>query len=262
MHQTRIYCLWEMSSLLTSWAAQRNCYSSFWEALLVILQFIVCYHRTPRLGQGHPGTPGLWKECVVLGPWGSAGRCSPGTARAPESQGPQGPTLLSLPVPTWSCGSGVTASPPPAPCLSLTPHPGSLEGRRACPFPRLQPRWAECSPWSCGWSGPPAPPAPWLAPARVHFRDLLSDTQVSRGGGGQGSARITGRVFRLSSSVESTSCCVSVGSSPTTCHVRVLRLPSGSRRSSSTFSSCSSHIFLVLFYFMYFLREVGAPGIG
>lgn len=186
MHQTRIYCLWEMSSLLTSWAAQRNCYSSFWEALLVILQFIVCYHRTPRLGQGHPGTPGLWKECVVLGPWGSAGRCSPGTARAPESQGPQGPTLLSLPVPTWSCGSGVTASPPPAPCLSLTPHPGSLEGRRACPFPRLQPRWAECSPWSCGWSGPPAPPAPWLAPARVHFRDLLSDTQVSRGGVARG----------------------------------------------------------------------------
>ena len=141
------------------------------------------------------------------------------------------------------------------------PTPRQLEGRRACPFPRLQPRWAECSPWSCGWSGPPAPPAPWLAPARVHFRDLLSDTQVAGGGGALGSARITGRVFRLSSSVESTSCCVSVGSSPTTCHVRVLRLPSGSRRSSSTFPSCTSHTFLVWFYFMYFLREVAAPGI-
>ena len=41
--------------------------------------------------------------------------------------------------------------------------------RRACPFPRLQPRGADCSPWSCGWSSPPAPPAPRLAPARVHF---------------------------------------------------------------------------------------------
>lgn len=134
------------------------------------------------------------------------------------------------------------------------PTPRQLEGHRACPFPRLQPSWAECSPWSCGWSGPPAPPAPWLAPARVHFRDFLSDTQV---GGGPGSTGITGRVIQRGKHL----CCVSVGSSPTTCHVHGLRLPSGSRRSSSTFSSCSSHTFLVWFYFMYFLREVGAPGI-
>lgn len=63
-----------MVSLLTSWAAQRSCYSSFSEAPVVILRLIVCCRRTPRLGQGHPGTPGLWKEGVVLGPWGSAER--------------------------------------------------------------------------------------------------------------------------------------------------------------------------------------------
>lgn len=127
------------------------------------------------------------------------------------------------------------------------PTPRQLEGRRACPFPRLQPRGAECSPWSCGWSGPPAPPAPRLAPARVHF---ISGTcfAILMGGGPLGPARISGCVFCLLSGVESTSSCwVRVGFSPTTCRVHVLRLPSGSHRSFSTFSSCSSHTFLVWF---------------
>ena len=75
---------------------------------MVILRLIVCCRRTPRLGQGHPPS-----TCAPQGSgrrvwsWDPGAlqrgeRCGPGTARAPESQGSQGPTLLSLPVPMWS----------------------------------------------------------------------------------------------------------------------------------------------------------------
>ena len=86
----------------------------------------------------------------------------------------------------------------------------------------------------------------WPLQGFISFQGLAQRYSWVRGP--LGPARISGCVFCLSSGVESTSsCCVHVGFSPTTCHVHVLRLPSGSRRSFSTFSSCSSHTFLVWF---------------